>query len=1209
MSAKPYELYVYRLGAWAKLNTTQLLPGDLISLKDAKPAAAAPAAVTPAVIAAVDAAANGATPAAAAKPPPPPAVLGGQVVPCDCVILRGSAVINEASLTGESVPQMKDRLPTDQANADEATLDVNGQDRVHALFAGTSVVASSAGEAAAVPGVPPTPDGGCLCYVVRCGFSSSQGELMQMIEFSQSQVSDDSRETLWALLLLLCFALAASAYVFKKGLDKGDRTTHELLLRCVIIITSVVPRQLPMQTALAVNTALMALIKAGVYCTEPYRVPFAGKIDAVLFDKTGTLTTDKLVPVSVINPARANSHANPATGGPAEQPVGEAQAELAVVLAGCHSLVQVEGVPELLGDPIETAALGGIAWRYDHATQTARPGDTAATERAIVALQLKLEPPPPPADAPTGLTGQPLPPPPPLGAQERERTAAELAEAKARLAAAQAKAAACGAASVRILHRHHFSSELQRMSAVVEVTPKGGGAAECRCLVKGSPEAVLLLLAPGAAPEWYMAVYRELAERGMRVLALAYKAVTPESAAKGGWAARPRAEAEEGLRFAGFIAFACKTRADSPTVIQALTESAHSVSMLTGDAPLTALHVAHETRICLPSRPTLLLASSTATLPVRWVHAKGAEADQTARAFAASGVAALAQEFDLMATDASLVEAAELEPELWSELDHFRVFARMSPQGKAQVIRQLQQRSGRKVLMCGDGGNDVGALKQADVGLALLSGYGDVNTTGGDGKGGEGGAGGGGQVVSGGEGSGNAEAALNQQAKEIASKALASARLQKTELKKKQNELTAKQQVWMKEEIAAREARGEEIGFAAHMSILKSTMKRMHDELRAEQRRLNAVHGNVYDNASKSATEMMGEADTALPMVRPGDASVAAPFTSRAPSVRNIVDLIRQGRCTLLSALQQQQIMMLESLISAYVLSALSLEGARSSERQMIASSWLLMIASVAFSYATPVDQMHPQRPLRSLFHPAIFVSMAGQAAIHLWTMHQAVTMARDEMGPDKLAEVVEFHRKERLREEKEAQQEAAMEEGDYMAAAMAMWSTPFLPNLLNTAVFLVETAQCVAVLVVNYKGRPWMKGIMENHALFLSVAITVAGCGACAWGISPQLNTAIHLEPFPDDAFRWRIMGLVGASILGTFVWDRLCTALFAPEIFRVMMQQARDTRLKDLMPALISLGKVVGGLAVLASGNLLMVGVMWFAYKKMQPPAPPGR
>ena len=30
-------------------------------------------------------------------------------------------------------------------------------------------------------------------------------------------------------------------------------------------------------------------------------------------------------------------------------------------------------------------------------------------------------------------------------------------------------------------------------------------------------------------------------------------------------------------------------------------------------------------------------------------------------------------------------------------------------------------------------------------------------------------------------------------------------------------------------------------------------------------------------------------------MLRPGDASVAAPFTSRTPSVRAVVDLIRQG--------------------------------------------------------------------------------------------------------------------------------------------------------------------------------------------------------------------------------------------------------------------------------------------------------------------------
>ena len=109
--------------------------------------------------------------------------------------------------------------------------------------------------------------------MLRTGFSSSQGELMQMIEFSTQSVSADSRETLLALLVLFAFALAAAAYVFRKGMEKGDRTTHELLLKCVIIITSVVPRHLPMQTALAVNTALMALMKAQVRRPHPWPPP------------------------------------------------------------------------------------------------------------------------------------------------------------------------------------------------------------------------------------------------------------------------------------------------------------------------------------------------------------------------------------------------------------------------------------------------------------------------------------------------------------------------------------------------------------------------------------------------------------------------------------------------------------------------------------------------------------------------------------------------------------------------------------------------------------------------------------------------------------------------------------------------------------------------------------------------------------------------
>ena len=146
--------------------------------------------------------------------------------------------------------------------------------------------------------------------------------------------------------------------------------------------------------------------------------------------------------------------------------------------------------------------------------------------------------------------------------------------------------------------------------------------------------------------------------------------------------------------------------------------------------------------------------------------------------------------------------------------------------------------------------------------------------------------------------------------------------MKKAEFNKRKAEIVKMQQQWLQEELKAMGERGEDTGFMGTMRAMKKTMGRMQTELKKEGARINRKHGNVFsdkENALLAALDS-GESED-MPVIRPGDASVAAPFTSRMPSISSCVKLLRQGRCTLLSALQQRNDA--GCIISAYCLSAL----------------------------------------------------------------------------------------------------------------------------------------------------------------------------------------------------------------------------------------------------------------------------------------------
>jgi cation-transporting ATPase 13A1 len=932
-----------------------------------------------------------------------------------------------------------------------------------------------------------------------------------------------------------------------------------------------------------------------------------------------------------------------------------ASAEMTCVVGGCHALLQVEG--QLMGDPIELAAINAFGWSYDAATATASaidplPALDMALKQAEGALATALVA--AKRSASGGQGGQAVPgratstgpPAAAAAALEVQAATAKVDEAKAARERGVARRAAAlhRGMTVRIVHRHHFASSLGRMSVVAHVknlrTADGRSEDAVLCLAKGSPEAVGKLLKPGGEavggkPEWYESTYTRLAEQGLRVLALAYKRCGGEGLAAAEaavYAKKPRSWVESGLTFGGFLAFGCPVRKDSASVIRALRESQHVTIMLTGDAPLTALYVAQQVGMTgtvasagIAVKPPLLLHYEALGVGVGGAPPPPAalESFSWRPALSTDVLAPIAAGdkdpmgtvkrlrtagHDLLVTGANwtaLVSAAEAAGiDVWPVADQVAVFARMSPEGKETVVRALNKilsKKGRATLMCGDGGNDVGALKTADVGVSLLTGFGNANA-------GKEGAEVGGAADAGKEGAKvSAEEELAAIAKGQDQKRSVMAQKFQAELKAKQAEIRARQPQYVQEELARLVAEGTGPVMAQFKALTAAT-QRMKNEMVEQQRVLGQKYGGgLAGQASFIAAAMeMDEDENGLapPMVKLGDASIAAPFTSKLPSIRSCVDIVRQGHCTLVSTVQQQQILMLHCLISAYSLSALSLEGSRSSEPQLIASGLLLSVASIAFSFARPLDRLSPTLPLASIFHPALLLSVLGQLAVHASCMLYALQLAKTSMSSSELAAAIAFQRKQ---EKLEALGEPSTPPEGGSADAAAAGGVSFSahkPNLLNTVVFLVETAQQVAVMLVNYKGRPWMRGATENPALLYSLLGLVAGLVVAAWELVPVLNSTLGLVPLPSDEMRYMLLGLIGVTLLGAFVWDRLCLAIFAPQIFRSQLREAASLSLSDFWGP-NSAKYLAGGVAGAAwlyytEGNMILAMAAYWSYTR---------
>jgi cation-transporting ATPase 13A1 len=92
--------------------------------------------------------------------------------------------------------------------------------RRHVVFGGTQVIQHTYENMSELmegvkekPKIAPPPDEGCPAVVLRTGFATTQGQLMRTILFASETVHGSGWQTAVFILILLVFAVVASAYV------------------------------------------------------------------------------------------------------------------------------------------------------------------------------------------------------------------------------------------------------------------------------------------------------------------------------------------------------------------------------------------------------------------------------------------------------------------------------------------------------------------------------------------------------------------------------------------------------------------------------------------------------------------------------------------------------------------------------------------------------------------------------------------------------------------------------------------------------------------------------------------------------------------------------------------------------------------------------------------------------------------------------------
>ena len=255
-----------------------------------------------------------------------------------------------------------------------------------------------------------------------------------------------------------------------------------------------------------------------------------------------------------------------------------------------------------------------------------------------------------------------------------------------------------------------FDFDHARMTQAVIVRDTYG---QLHAFVKGSQESIKRLCDPSTLPVDYDTIAKSCARQGIYQIAMAS---VKEISSNIDIALLTRTELERDLCFIGFVNFKNELKNETVGVLHQLDKGNVRSIMITGDNIFTGINIARECNMIKHSKKIVIGSEIDANNNIVWIDSA---TDDIVKQPSFQELMDPLFNVELAMTGEVWSRLLENSPAQAVQLSSFiRVYGRCTPNDKVSVVATFV-REGHITLMCGDGGNDCGALKTAHVGVAL----------------------------------------------------------------------------------------------------------------------------------------------------------------------------------------------------------------------------------------------------------------------------------------------------------------------------------------------------------------------------------------------------------------------------------------------------------------------------------------------------------